>query len=921
MYSRSLSNHLFCLALVLCLSLLTECVDDFRHRSLFDAGAGSAFIGFSVENVVLTRDGDGQDKESLIDHAYLLFYDADASLQSALPVAAVRAEVDAANPGNLQFKMPLRLTPNTDYQLLALANADSYVPTGFESFGDYLDSWCKTSQESRQELLLWHQDEIIASNVNCFPMHGKIPGNAKFSFSMENGVYHVSSSLSFRRTVARMDLTNNVGSGLVVEGVALCNWRDAVSFTALDSQLGNRAGTVRGVLSEEGESTDNSIFVEMPSAGDDGLQQLKKAIYCFPSVSYDAHQSDKESTALIIKAKYKDDSESSYYRVNVGTSGNKAEVKANTKYLVNIQSVKGSGAPSPKEAYMSSESLIVLSVVEDWDLDGGSFAMDENGNFIVLSSGRLEFDGDSTESKEIKILTSKGLTLEVAYEADSDASADAFTASLVSDSPISSLKVGPVDINDSNDAMSGKFVVSAHTPEGGIISVNLLVKQGGGEGGFVEPIIPDDMPFALVPESYDRVKIDHINRTIEIDGFDPSCFNSFIDIPFKVYTNAANEKEELLLFSTLQWPTEGAIAMKDFNDYCYCSNSFTSKLNVYSKSKATELSTAVALAGVSGTQLSPLTVEKDNVVHINVGSMAPDDPAIERTLTISNFYSSVEYSLAIKPRSVIIDDVIISDASGQLWGVCDRNVQNLNDEHIKNYMERKSNGSKYQAYNYLKQSYIITIPFKFTLKDTPFDESLHNLYQGGSIVFSERSKSAVSKKEWLQGYVYTDGQSRTSPFYESQNLDRWVFPNLDLMKTISQRICVSKLRMFLVSDFPVKSGRDFIPVCCYWPYSGDPMENFKISDVNVGYYADSGSGETDAMVYIYCDKYQMSINIPPVSSIKPAYEGFLRLVRPLTNTELEDYKTNYLGYGKDPHRLTICHPDTYESEPLGWIPY
>ncbi len=65
----------------------------------------------------------------------------------------------------------------------------------------------------------------------------------------------------------------------------------------------------------------------------------------------------------------------------------------------------------------------------------------------------------------------------------------------------------------------------------------------------------------------------------------------------------------------------------------------------------------------------------------------------------------------------------------------------------------------------------------------------------------------------------------------------------------------------------------------------------------------------------------MSINIPPVSSIKPAYEGFLRLVRPLTNTELEDYKTNYLGYGKDPHRLTICHPDTYESEPLGWIPY
>ncbi|MDE6632610.1 MAG: hypothetical protein K2K23_06390, partial [Muribaculaceae bacterium] len=124
------------------------CADDLHNRNIFDCGAGDAVIRFSVENVVLTRDADTQDMESAVDHAYLLFYAEDASIDTGVPISAVRAEEDVDFPGKLKFKMPLRLQPNTDYQLLAIANADNYVPAGFNNFGEYIESWCGKASET-----------------------------------------------------------------------------------------------------------------------------------------------------------------------------------------------------------------------------------------------------------------------------------------------------------------------------------------------------------------------------------------------------------------------------------------------------------------------------------------------------------------------------------------------------------------------------------------------------------------------------------------------------------------------------------------------------------------------------------------------------------------------------------------------------
>ncbi len=261
----SLSSIICFLLSAIQLFIFSGCADDLRHRSVFDAGAGDAVIRFSVEDVSLTRDGESEDIESVIDHAYLLFYAPDASLVADAPVAAVKAELDPAQTGNLKFKMPLSLLPNTDYQLIAIANADEYTPSGFENFGTYLESWCHISSSDKDPLYLYSSSRISPQVNTNLPMKGGVVGDVPFRFSFENGIYSIPSSLSFCRMVARVDVANIVKESFIVEGVALCNWRDAVPVSTFDSQLGNGFGALHATLPDESASFDEP-FIEMPEA-------------------------------------------------------------------------------------------------------------------------------------------------------------------------------------------------------------------------------------------------------------------------------------------------------------------------------------------------------------------------------------------------------------------------------------------------------------------------------------------------------------------------------------------------------------------------------------------------------------------------------------------------------------------------------
>ena len=310
----------------------SSCSDDLGKVSFDDSGSGQVAISFSVDKSPTVRSENAESWESEIDHAYLLFYSDDESVQNSYPLAYTKAEVKAGAPGSLFFKLPARLEEDTDYRLLAVANADLYKPEGFGSFASYIETlMLKRPESGAQDLQLYFKDRISPTNAQFLPMYGQTSDGIPFRFSLNNGVYSLDVSLKFRRSVARIDVTNLSTADFTVEGVALCNWRDAVNITS-DSGV---AGSVQGMLIDDDLQEENFISV----SDEDGIQSLKGKLYCFPSVTKDSHQGDTSSTALIIKGKYKNDSESTFYRVNIGASGGSAEVNGNVKYLITIKSV------------------------------------------------------------------------------------------------------------------------------------------------------------------------------------------------------------------------------------------------------------------------------------------------------------------------------------------------------------------------------------------------------------------------------------------------------------------------------------------------------------------------------------------------------------------------------------------------------
>lgn len=785
------------LSLLILAILSVACADESGIDEFADSDSCKIVIPFSIDNSSKTRSGE-QVFDETIEHVYLMFF----SDLNATPDAVVQVKVEDSEV--LSFYLPSELKSGTTYTLVAIANADDYVPSGFENFSEYVKSVSGLS-----DICLFHSGSIVSSLASVSttdPTYSQVCGvpmkamDDTFSFTKTNGEISITKcdKLLFYRLVSRVDVINSANN-VIIEGIAMCNWRDS-GYIADSATL---PGNICGVLTDGGVNTLNSLQFVSPVTDDDGSQNLIGALYCFPSVVENSLKGDENTTALIIKARYNGEDTSCYYRVNLGMKEDSSELKANTKYTVNIKDVSGKGYATPEEAYVAT-----------------------------------------TEPS-------------------------------------------------------------------------------------TEPTIPEGMDFALIPLSTDRVKVDHDARTIEIDAFDPDCFNSFIDFEFEIYINEERQSNQIWVKSELNWPLEGRISKDRSDVYLYCPDSFKeNNPEVFFKStkKNIELS--------FGKDIS--VVDKDKI-FISVGAMAPDDPAIIRKVSIGEFNNLTEYTLTIKPRTVIIDDVVLFDTDKTPWLILDRNIQhtayyynnNVNKNAIIKLLERDVEGKRGQAYNYCGLQYNeknsslmknIQIPFKYKdSNNTPFDEKQHELYNGQIILYGSRGKLSATpdngnntRSSWLNNFIYSGDMFRTSPFYEQDNIDYWKFPKQKILELCMDKMKVSKMRMFLVSDVPANSGAGYIPICCYLPYAASTINNA----LAPGYYiSTSASGnKAESIMTIFC-------NVTEVISMSTTDSGMSRLVRSLTSEELDDYKINYLGYGSTPCKLTPCHPDTYKSTSLGWTLY
>ena len=317
-------------------------------------------------------------------------------------------------------------------------------------------------------------------------------------------------------------------------------------------------------------------------------------------------------------------------------------------------------------------------------------------------------------------------------------------------------------------------------------------------------------------------------------------------------------------------------------------------------------------------------MRQSQIVYVSVGAMGPDDPSITKDITLTANGTNVTYQLIVKPCTCIIEDVILKDNSGQYWLIQDRNVQDVNA--YKDYIGLNSIGTKSQAYNF---SYIypnsFSIPNKYLGYNSGFQENKHLLYQGKFTTFRGSSDTAdqeEARESWLKLYGEKVDPLNISPFYKVEegngNYEQWVFPTLDIINLCSSNLKVSKMRLFLLSEVKVKDKNEEIPVCCYWPYYANAIGD--TSSYTYAYYTSSNGTKPDGVSIIIFNYTAISTHKVDINKVK--YQpGLVRLVRPLTTDELEMYKKNYLGYGSEPHKLTICHPDTYESTSQGWLQY
>lgn len=425
-------------------------------------------------------------------------------------------------------------------------------------------------------------------------------------------------------------------------------------------------------------------------------------------------------------------------------------------------------------------------------------------------------------------------------------------------------------------------------------------------------------------------------NVISIQAFhpEPQYFNSFISVPLQIAPDcdvlgispADAAKLTFDISSDIQWPLEGFIGTKKADGLRYCDNSFM---------QGSVLTPDIP----SGNETKGIPV--NSTLFVSVGCMAPDDPDIVRKLILSTSFGedtyTSEYEIRIYARPVIIDDVVL-EIDGAHWLVCDRNVQissHVSDLNPGYPLAAPVDHIKSQAYHYGSYKYQ-KIPSKFGPDNIIASETdLHPASVG--YLFPRTLTSAevdAVMEEWWR--LYLDEDKCRSPFYTKADISLWTCPKTTQMTgKWPDKLACSKCRLFFVSDV---MAADSIPICCYLPFHVYDLGANEIFSINLPNPASSFNNERSSPSrYMNSATFSNPDNSNNSNSVNVYFCStgadfksstkaigwtnaarslkMIRLVRQLSDTELRDYKKNYLGCDGGTLRLKPCHKDTYSKWP------
>lgn len=425
---------------------------------------------------------------------------------------------------------------------------------------------------------------------------------------------------------------------------------------------------------------------------------------------------------------------------------------------------------------------------------------------------------------------------------------------------------------------------------------------------------------SILTSSDPNVKIK--GDTIAIQAFHPEIFNSFISAPICIDAShpSLGIPEQVRAGLTydvscpgLQWPLEGAVGSMEATGI-YHSGSF-------------DAAGAAEPKLPEGFRTEGLDVSEP--FYVSAGCTAPDDPDIIHPLSVTIYSQGSEvhldFILRIYSEPAIMDDVVVEGLDGSHYLICDRNVQllsnyggKLNDPPFSDISPTES--GKPQAWHYCSCP-LLMVPFKDGVESSLHPSSRGYLF---TKAYADKDYGSMMLKDWRE--IFKAVPVECSPFYTSEKIMDWTCPPAEeISRTWPRKLCVSKMRFFFVSDVPAADGT---PVCCYLPFhiynsanatpSYFPIKSETLPGNKVyttGYMSDKmlsavSNGNADNW-FFYC---QTADRLPAdgvhAATAHADAVSMVRLIRPLTEKELEDYKRDYLGYYGGKLRLKPCRKDS-----------
>lgn len=317
------------------------------------------------------------------------------------------------------------------------------------------------------------------------------------------------------------------------------------------------------------------------------------------------------------------------------------------------------------------------------------------------------------------------------------------------------------------------------------------------------------------------------------------------------------------------------------------------------------------------------SLESGTSFYLNPFRTGPGDPAILGTVTVTAFdpanpdaelseSSKLTFNVEIKASTnYVLDDIIV----GNLL-IADRNIghksrvrRDTNWEPIGGTNGRRDALNYNYTPNYKgtqdgDQEIYITGKSDSEMNEEYSDKAQIWDYSIFSSTYSYNYTNYITSLYHYWGKEHLDAEQMYSPFYTADELTKWRLPYVEEWWPLlsSEHLIFSKWRVFLISDVQaIKNGKR-VPIMCWLHQTDGAVSSgygYHVYTPYISLYKDKELVEKTVMGTFLAQREHVTF----LRSSDEWATGYptpsrhsVRLVRELTNEEIESYKHNYLGY-------------------------